>query len=88
MNYENLIREDLEELKNIAKKQKLVRDEKRIEFLILLKSGEGKTQNAAGLRVGWRVAAVAKDLADLSAERSSRSFREKRKARIRETVER
>ncbi len=50
MNYENLIREDLEELKNIAKKQKLVRDEKRIQFLILLKSGEGKTQKAAGLR--------------------------------------
>ena len=37
MNYESLIREDLEKLKQIRKKQKLVRDEKRIQFLILLK---------------------------------------------------
>ena len=55
MNYESLIREDLEKLKQIAKKQKLVRDEKRIQFLIWLKSGEAKTQKEAGREVGWQV---------------------------------
>jgi transposase len=55
MNYESLIREDLEKLKQIAKKQKLVRDEKRIQFLIWLKSGEAKTQKEAGRKVGWQL---------------------------------
>ncbi len=55
MNYESLIREDLKKLKQIAKKQKLVRDEKRIQFLIWLKSGEAKTQKEAGRKVGWQL---------------------------------
>ena len=55
MNYERLISEELEKLKQIRKKQKLVRDEKRIQFLILLKSGEAKTQKEAGLQVGWKM---------------------------------
>jgi transposase len=55
MNYEGLISEDLEKLKQIGKKQKLVRDEKRVQFLILLKSGEAKTQKEGGRQVGWKL---------------------------------
>lgn len=55
MNYENLISEDLEKLKQIGKKQKLVRDEKRIQFLILLKSGQAATQKEAGRQVEWKL---------------------------------
>jgi transposase len=55
MNYDNLIREDLEKLKQIGKKQKLVRNEKRIQFLILLKSGQAATQKEAGRQVEWKL---------------------------------
>jgi len=55
MNYASLISEDLEKLKQIAKKQKLVRDEKRIQFLILLKSEKARTQKEAGRQVGWKL---------------------------------
>ena len=55
MDYESLISEDLEKLKQIRKKQKLVRDEKRIQFLICLKSGEAKTQKEAGSKLGWKL---------------------------------
>jgi len=55
MNYEILISEDLEKLRQIGKKQKFVRDEKRIQFLILLKTGEAKTQKEAGRQVGWKL---------------------------------
>jgi len=55
MNYEELIVESLNELKQLEKKQKLARDEKRIRFLRLLKSGETKTQAEAGERVGWKL---------------------------------
>ncbi len=55
MNYASLISEDLEKLKQIAKKQKLVRDEKRTQFLILLKSEKARTQKEAGRQVGWKL---------------------------------
>ncbi len=55
MKYDELIGEQLEELGAIEKKQKLVQFEKRMRFLIYLKSGEAKTQKAAGIKVGWKV---------------------------------
>ena len=55
MKYDELINEELEELRAIEKKQKLVQFEKRVQFLILLKSGEAKTQKAAGSKIGWKV---------------------------------
>ena len=55
MKYEELIGETLEQLENLEKKQKLVRDEKRIQFLRILKSGEASTQAAAGQIVGWKL---------------------------------
>jgi transposase len=55
MKYDELIRESLEELSEIQKKQKFVQFEKRVRFLILLKSGEAKTQKEAGSRVGWKL---------------------------------
>ena len=55
MKYEDLIGESLEELGQIEKKQKLVQFEKRVRFLILLKSGEAKTQKEAGSKVGWKL---------------------------------
>jgi transposase len=55
MKYDELINEELEELRVIEKKQKLVQFEKRVQFLICLKSGEAKTQKAAGGKVGWQV---------------------------------
>lgn len=48
MNYEELIGESFDELRKLEKRQKLARDEKRIRFLRYLKSGEAKTQVAAG----------------------------------------
>lgn len=55
MKYEELINEELEELRAIEKQQKLVQFEKRVRFLICLKSGEAVTQKAAGSKVGWKV---------------------------------
>ncbi len=55
MKYDKLIGEELEELRAIEKKQKLVQFEKRVQFLIALKSGEAVTQKAAGSKVGWKV---------------------------------
>lgn len=55
MNYEELIGETIDELRKFEKRQKLVRDEKRIRFLRFLKSGEAKTQVAAGEMVGWKL---------------------------------
>jgi len=55
MKYDELIDEELEELRALEKKQKLVQFEKRVQFLIYLKSGEAKTQRAAGSQVGWQV---------------------------------
>lgn len=55
MKYDELIGEQLEELGAIEKKQKLVQFEKRVRFLIYLKSGEAKTQKAAGIKVGWKL---------------------------------
>jgi transposase len=55
MKYEELIAEELEELRALEKKQKLVQFEKRVRFLMALKSGAAKTQKAAGSQVGWQV---------------------------------
>jgi len=55
MKYEELINEEFEELRAIEKQQKLVKFEKRVQFLIALKSGEAKTQKAAGSQVGWQL---------------------------------
>jgi len=55
MNYANLIIEDLATLKQLEKQQKLVRNEKRVRFLSLLKSGEMNTQKDAGKAVGWQL---------------------------------
>jgi len=54
MKYDELIKESLEELSEIEKKQKLVQFEKRVRFLILLKSREATTQKESGSRVGWK----------------------------------
>jgi len=54
MKYDELIGEDLEELREIQSRQKLVQFEKRVQFLIWLKSGEAKTQKEAGSKVGWK----------------------------------
>ncbi len=55
MNYQELIGETFEQLQNIEKKQKLVRNEKRVRFLRFLKSGEARTQIEAGKMVGWKL---------------------------------
>jgi transposase len=55
MKYDELISEELVELRAIEKKQKFVQFEKRMQFLIYLKSGEAKTQKAAGSKVGWKL---------------------------------
>ena len=55
MKYEELIGEELEELRDIEKKQKMVQFEKRVRFLIYLKSDEAKPQRAASNQVGWQV---------------------------------
>jgi len=43
MKYDELIGESLDELERVEKKQRLVRDQKRVQFLIWLKSGKAKT---------------------------------------------
>jgi len=88
MKYEELIDEELEELRALEKKQKLVQFEKRVRFLMTLKSGAAKTQKAAGSQVGWQVAAVAKNLTDVSGAGFGGRVREKWAARVRETLER
>jgi transposase len=55
MNYEEIIKESIEQLQVHAKKQKKARYEKRYRFLILLKSGKAKTQKEAGELVGWKL---------------------------------
>jgi len=55
MNYEKLINESISQLEVVEKKQRLVRNEKRIQFLKFLKSGEAKTQAEAGKKVGWKL---------------------------------
>ncbi len=55
MKYGELIGEELEQLRAIQSKQKLVQFEKRVQFLIALKSGTAKTQKAAGSQVGWQL---------------------------------
>lgn len=87
MKYEDLIGESLEELGQIEKKQKLVQFEKRVRFLILLKSGEAKTQKEAGSKVGCETAAATKDLAVLWGSGFGGSVEKNRQARLWETVE-
>jgi len=55
MNYEKLINESVSQLEVVEQKQRLVRNEKRIQFLKFLKSGEAKTQAKAGGKVGWKL---------------------------------
>jgi transposase len=55
MNYAEIITESQDELKQIEKRQKLVQFQKRIHFLLLLKSQPGITQEAAGKAVGWQL---------------------------------
>jgi len=55
MNYEKLIIETVSELESIEKKQQLVRNEKRVQFLKFLKNGAAKTQAEAGNKVGWQL---------------------------------
>ncbi len=55
MKYVGLISESLEDLGQIERKQQLVQFEKRVRFLILLKSGAAKTQKEAGSKVGWQL---------------------------------
>jgi len=55
MQYEQLISESVGELEAMEKKQRLVRNEKRVKFLKLLKSGEAATQKEAGEKVGWKL---------------------------------
>src|SRR5215217_9144877 len=55
MKYDEIISESLIELESLKKKQRLVRDEKRIQFLIYLKTGQSKTQKEAGIKVDWKL---------------------------------
>lgn len=55
MKYAQLIAETESELKELKNKQKLVQFEKRIRFLWLLKSGAAKTQETAGVQIGWKL---------------------------------
>ena len=55
MNYAELITESQEELQQIEKRQKLVQFQKRIRFLLLLKSQRVSTQEEAGKGVGWQL---------------------------------
>lgn len=54
MNYAQIITESEAELEQLESQQKLVQFQKRLCFLRLLKTGEAKTQEAAGEMVGWR----------------------------------
>jgi len=55
MKYGELTSESLEELNQIEKKQKLVKFQRRVQFLIYLESGEAQTQKEAGSGVGWKL---------------------------------
>lgn len=55
MNYAEIITEEVEQLQQLLNQQKLARYEKRARFLLLLKTGQVKTQKAAGERVGWKL---------------------------------
>lgn len=55
MNYAELIAETEAELTDLENKQKLVQFQKRICFLRVLKTGEARTQEKAGERVGWKL---------------------------------
>lgn len=55
MKYAELITETAAELTATENKQKLVQFQKRIRFLLLLKSGAAKTQAKAGAMVGWKL---------------------------------
>lgn len=54
MNYAQIITEAEAELERLAAAQKLVQFQKRVRFLLALKTGEAKTQAAAGKLVGWQ----------------------------------
>lgn len=54
MNYAQIITESETELEQIEAEQKLVQFQKRVRFLLALKTGEAKTQEAAGQMVGWQ----------------------------------
>jgi transposase len=54
MNYGQIITEAEAELERLEAAQKLVQFQKRVRFLRLLKTGEAKTQEAAGKLVGWQ----------------------------------
>ena len=55
MNYEKIISESGDELEVAEKKQRLVRNQKRVQFLKVLKNGEAHTQAEAGNKVGWKL---------------------------------
>ncbi|HEV7738531.1 MAG TPA: winged helix-turn-helix domain-containing protein [Chlamydiales bacterium] len=55
MNYAELISESEDELKQLEKRQKLVQFQKRIQFLLLLKSQPAITQAKAGQGIGWQL---------------------------------
>ena len=54
MNYSQIITEAETELERLEAAQKLVQFQKRVRFLLALKTGEAKTQEAAGKIVGWQ----------------------------------
>jgi transposase len=55
MNYAQIILETEGELQKLENQQKLVQLQKRVRFLRVLKSGEVKTQEKAGAKVGWKL---------------------------------
>jgi len=50
-----MISETDAELQRVEKKQKLVQLQNRVRFLLVLKSGDGRTQAEAGAAVGWKL---------------------------------
>lgn len=55
MNYAELITETVDELKQLEQEQKLVQFQKRISFLLALKTQAAGTQEKAGEQVGWKL---------------------------------
>lgn len=55
MNYAEIITESEDELKEIERRQKLAQFQKRVHFLLLLKSQLAATQQEAGKAVGWQL---------------------------------
>lgn len=55
MNYAELITETSDELKKLEQEQKLVQFQKRVSFLLALKTQVAATQEKAGQQVGWKV---------------------------------